>query len=117
MKRLIVCFVLLVGCATSEDRRAQDPGAAGGEPGGADAYVASVDDAGSAESGDGAMDAWPEAAPYNPSCEAEICSAEERCVQISAGSRCMHACAGQLACASGQSSWCTRQGGARCVGD
>jgi hypothetical protein len=114
MRRVVVAALLLGGCASSEDRPAQTQGETGG---GDAAVIAPINDVGAADDAETAVDAWPEAAAYDPSCEAEICTADERCVEIAAGSRCMHACVGQLACASGQSSWCTRQGGARCVAD
>jgi hypothetical protein len=127
MRAIALLFTLALGCTSSGDA----PRTAGsGESGGSGGDTASIDDAATPTDDADAQDdgrATPtesgspsvttDGPAYHPSCDLEVCTVGEKCVTMTAGSRCMHACAGQLTCAAGKSCYCTRQGGAFCVPD
>jgi hypothetical protein len=122
MRRALLFVALLAGCANSDAPRtagSEQSGGSGGDVTPLDAAAVPVSDA-DAESGattteGGAPYVTTDGPAYHPSCDVEACTSDEKCVTMTAGSRCMHACAGQLTCAAGKSPYCTRQGGAFCV--
>jgi hypothetical protein len=124
MRRALLLLALLVGCSNSDAPRTAGTAPSGGSGGDTvpiDDAATPLDDA-DAEGGatttttdGGSPYVTTDGPAYHPSCDVEVCTSDEKCVTMTAGSRCMHACAGQLTCGAGKSPYCTRQGGAFCV--